>query len=52
MKKLFRKIRNWWRVRIFRKRNPVVAERRDYLKMAVKQGNQAPVSRAKRGRYD
>ncbi|AEG42276.1 hypothetical protein F357_gp21 [Haemophilus phage SuMu] len=52
MGKLFQKLRNWWRERVFRKRRPAVATRRDLLKMAVKQGNQSPVSRAKRGRYD
>ncbi|MCT8607398.1 hypothetical protein KZ467_11395 [Glaesserella parasuis] len=52
MGKLFQKLRNWWAERVFRKQKPAVATRRDLLKMAVKQGNQSPVSRAKRGRYD
>ncbi|EQA07866.1 hypothetical protein [Glaesserella parasuis] len=50
--KLFKKLRSWWVERVFRKQKPAVATRRDLLKMAVKQGNQSPVGRAKRGRYD
>ncbi|WP_265410838.1 hypothetical protein [Actinobacillus pleuropneumoniae] len=52
MVRLFKKLRSWWDERVFRKRRPAVATRRDLLKMAVKQGNQSPVGRAKRGRYD
>lgn len=51
VKKWIRKIKQWWRSRQFRQANPIVAERRDYLKQAIKQGNKNPVSRAKRGRY-
>lgn len=52
MVRLFKKLRSWWDECVFRKRRPAVATRRNLLKMAVKQGNQSPVGRAKRGRYD
>ncbi|WGE32578.1 hypothetical protein NYR60_02925 [Actinobacillus genomosp. 2] len=51
MKKWIRKIKQWWRSRQFRQAKPITAERRDYLKEAIKQGNKNPVSRAKRDRY-
>lgn len=38
MKKLLHRLKRWWTKRQFRKQKPVVAERRDYLTAAIKQG--------------
>lgn len=51
MRFLIKLYKRWQRWR-FAKRKPVIAERHSILKEAVRQGNQSPVSRAKRGRYD
>ena len=37
MKKLLHRLKRWWAKRQFRQQKPVVAERRDYLKAAIKQ---------------
>lgn len=38
MKKLLKRLKGWWTVRQLRKRKPEIAERRDFLKTAIKQG--------------
>lgn len=50
--KLIKKLRKRWQLWRFAKQKPVIAERRGYLLLAIRQGNQSPVGRAKRGRYD
>ncbi|MGX2948576.1 hypothetical protein [Frederiksenia canicola] len=48
--KLVKKLRKRWQQWRFQRQKPVIAERHHYLKQAILQGNQNPVSRAKRGR--
>ncbi|MGX3066440.1 hypothetical protein [Ursidibacter arcticus] len=50
--KFVKKLRKRWQLWQFQQQKPVIAERHHYLKQAIQQGNQHPVGRAKRGRYD
>ena len=46
--KFLKKIRKRWQSRRFHKQNSVVAERRDFVALAIKQGVENPIGRARR----
>lgn len=50
--RLVKKLRKRWQMWRFLQKQPHIAERRAYLRQAIKLGNTHPVGRAKRGRYD
>lgn len=52
VRKLINKLRQRLQQWLFYRRRPDLAERHNWLRAAVAQGNQNPVGRAKRGRYD
>ncbi|VEI74754.1 Uncharacterised protein [Mannheimia haemolytica] len=52
VRKWIKKLRQRWQQWLFYRRRPDLAERHNWLRAAVAQGNLHPVGRAKRGRYD
>ena len=50
--KLIKTLRQRWQQWRFYRRRPDLAELHNMVRAAVAQGNQHPVGRAKRGRYD
>lgn len=49
---LIKKLRKRWQQWRFYRRRPDLTELHNVVRAAVAQGNQNPVGRAKRGRYD
>ncbi|MDY2946560.1 MAG: hypothetical protein SOS93_01730 [Mannheimia varigena] len=49
---LIKKLRQRWQQWRFYRRRPDLAELHNVVRAAVAQGNQHPIGRAKRGRYD